>query len=96
MCINIVPGLTILSVRQDVWGSSEKHIRSLGSDHDSLENCISQNGSSASVIQENLTVILPNQDVIHFDPHLRMELATFVTSLSAHMFPYNTFQHPVP
>lgn len=72
------PGLTTFSVRQDVWGSSEKHLRSLGSDHDSLENCISQNGLSTSVIQENLTVILPNQDVIYFDPHLRMELATFV------------------
>lgn len=77
MCIKIFPCLTVLSVRPDVWGSSERHLRSLGSDLDSLENCISQNGSSTNVIQENLAVILPDQGVMHFDPHLRMELVIF-------------------
>lgn len=85
--------LTALSGRQDVWGSIERHLRSLGSDHDSLKHCISQNSSPAGVTQESLAVILPDQDVIHFDPICTWSWQPLlhVTSLSAFVFPYNTF-----
>ncbi len=90
--------LTTLSGRQDVWGSSERHLRSLGSDFDSLKHCISQTTSPAGVTQEILLLYYPISTCYTLTPICAWSRQPLlhVTSLSAFVLPYNTFQHPVP